>query len=201
MNSQLDKVLCTKYPSLLLEHSKQKHNLFFFECGDGWFDIINAALGLIKKRSTTNNLRVTIVQVKEKFGTLRIYCSNGDEHTTTVTDIAELMSELTCELCGDKGSISATMGWNQSRCEIHKLNTTGSTGIPITVSNEYSSDLEAVIESILGLFGSNPQWALDWLKKPLLMLGSNKPYEMMLTIKGCSTLKNFIGKLEHGVLP
>lgn len=201
MNAQLDKILCARYPTLLLANTRQNDDQFFFECGSGWFEVINATLAVINKRSTINNLGVTVTQVKEKFGALRIYCAQADDYITTAAEIAEQISELTCEICGNKGSIITVKGWNLTRCKIHRLTTASDPAAATMVSSEHSTNLAEAIESILGLFSSNPRWALEWLKKPALIFGYNKPYEMLQTCEGCKALIGFIGKLEHGVLP
>jgi hypothetical protein len=43
---------------------------FGFECGDGWFDLVYDCFIRISEA----NCETVIVQVKEKFGGLRVYC-------------------------------------------------------------------------------------------------------------------------------
>jgi hypothetical protein len=59
-----------------------------------------------------------IQQVKEKFGTLRIYVSNMDPYMEGLIDMAEEMSEHICEECGNKGLLY-TIHWNKTLCEKH----------------------------------------------------------------------------------
>lgn len=59
-----------------------------------------------------------IQQVKEKFGTLRIYTSNVDPYLDGLIDMAEEMSEHICEECGNKGLLY-TIHWNKTLCEKH----------------------------------------------------------------------------------
>ena len=172
---------------------------FFFECGDGWFDIINATLSVIRNRATQSGVAVSVTQVKEKFGLLRIYCRNGDNYTNAAVDISELISELMCEVCGRTGIIHTIKGWSQVRCDTHKWTTARDLNIPVLISDEYSSVLTRTVESVLGLFDSNPQRAITWLKEPLTMMGHNKPYEIMKTHDGCSAVIRLINRLEHGV--
>jgi hypothetical protein len=58
-------------------------------------------------------------QVKEKFGTLRFYSMGGDEYCFGAISMAEYMSGITCEICGDKGRIVGG-GWVKCRCEKHE---------------------------------------------------------------------------------
>ena len=60
----------------------------------------------------------TVVQVKEKFGTLRFYIQAGtDEHYNYIS-FAESMSGCTCETCGKPGKRLGG-GWIYTSCEEH----------------------------------------------------------------------------------
>ena len=58
-------------------------------------------------------------QVKEKFGSLRIYYTGGDEKIQSMIDFAEFLSVSICEICGKFGySVGRTAkGWIRSTCE------------------------------------------------------------------------------------
>ncbi len=58
------------------------------------------------------------VQVKEKFGTLRFYVDGGNERSWTLIELAEGMSERTCEVCGAPGTIRRG-GWIRTLCDEH----------------------------------------------------------------------------------
>jgi hypothetical protein len=57
-------------------------------------------------------------QVKEKFGTLRVYYSGGDERIFGFTSMAEAISTFTCEECGNIGS-AISGGWIKTLCDKH----------------------------------------------------------------------------------
>lgn len=57
-------------------------------------------------------------QIKEKFGTLRIYVDNISDYARGVIDVAEYLSAITCEYCGEKGKTYRT-GWHQTLCTKH----------------------------------------------------------------------------------
>jgi hypothetical protein len=59
-------------------------------------------------------------QIKEKFGTLRMYYSGGDETTSAIVTFAENMSAVTCEVCGDKGQVYGG-GWISTLCRKHAV--------------------------------------------------------------------------------
>jgi hypothetical protein len=88
-----------------------------FECGDGWYpmlvelsDKIKAILDL-KKHHTFN-----VVQVKEKFGTLRFYADGCTEAINDLIDEYEKKSKAICELCGEKSSLITVGHWIYNRC-------------------------------------------------------------------------------------
>jgi hypothetical protein len=59
-----------------------------------------------------------ICQIKEKFGTLRVYVDNLTPYVDGVIDMAEAMSEVTCEKCGKPGE-TYTIGWHKTLCLDH----------------------------------------------------------------------------------
>lgn len=85
----------------------------FFEVGQGWnliikeliTDLIN--LGWNKK----------LIQVKEKFGTLRFYIGEGtsDIHKRIVK--AEIESATICEVTGKPGKLRTDIGWYRTLCD------------------------------------------------------------------------------------
>lgn len=62
--------------------------------------------------------QVVAVQIKEKFGGLRFYYDGGDDFIHAIVQMAELMSERTCEVCGDKGKLYQK-GWHRTLCKMH----------------------------------------------------------------------------------
>ena len=61
-----------------------------------------------------------IAQIKEKFGTLRVYLDGGCGTAHGIAEMAEAMSEVTCEICGNKGH-TYTMGWHKTLCYEHAI--------------------------------------------------------------------------------
>jgi hypothetical protein len=78
--------------------------------GDGWKPIVSAVLTVAYAKN------IPILQVKEKFGTLRIYTMGGDEEFEKFVDLAERLSEITCEQCGARGKIRPG-GWLKTLCD------------------------------------------------------------------------------------
>ena len=181
MKQELDKLLCEKYPKMMVNRNKNMQETCMcwgFECGDGWYNILNQLMGNIQhhidwkekqhnwavkynemaQAGKTGNVelfadlvakeyavkptigaeyikerceemiknplrdvpdlipQVTLDQVKEKFGTLRFYYSGGDDIIDGMVRMAESMSGVTCEECGNPGK-SRGGGWIHTYCE------------------------------------------------------------------------------------
>ena len=88
-----------------------------FECGDGWYDLLNMLCINIQTHCEYNPdiPQVVAMQVKEKYGTLRFYAHGGDEYISGVISMAELMSGSICESCGNKGT-KRYGDWVRTRC-------------------------------------------------------------------------------------
>ena len=83
MNEQNTDIMKKAFPNVFRER-------FYFECGDGWFELLGKAAAFIN--STTD--KCYIVQAKEKFGTLRIYIANEyDEDGESLVD-GEALSKI-----------------------------------------------------------------------------------------------------------
>jgi hypothetical protein len=135
MKQELDKLLCEKYPKMLINRNKPMTETCMcwgFECGDGWFQILDSLMGNIQHHIDWNNKnfekgytqykqvpQVTLDQVKEKFGTLRFYYTGGDDYISGLVAMAESMSAVTCEQCGNPGTTGG-QGWITTLCETHR---------------------------------------------------------------------------------
>jgi len=91
-----------------------------FECGDGWFELINSLCGTIQFWVNQVNMPpVHVTQVKEKLSTLRFRYRGGDERTDGIVRMAEAMSERICEVCGAPGYIQPSSTDLVIRCRNH----------------------------------------------------------------------------------
>jgi hypothetical protein len=174
MKQELDKLLCEKYPKMMVNRNKPMMETCMcwgFECGAGWFNILDQLMGniqhhidwKIKQRDGAikyNDMaaqakagnfdlfeedmkalpndeykekrlaeiiagdfrevpdvipQVTLDQVKEKYGTLRFYYSGGDDVIDGMVRMAESMTEVTCEECGNVGERRGG-GWIHTFC-------------------------------------------------------------------------------------
>jgi hypothetical protein len=120
--------------------------MFGIECGDGWYNLLNTLCFQIQSyidwhEKLNQNIiernkeedpegqinqqmlqpyipQVIVTQVKEKFGTLRFYYDGGDECIDGMVRMAEAMSAVTCEVCGDVGKLRGR-GWYYTSCNEH----------------------------------------------------------------------------------
>lgn len=105
---------------------------FEFEVEDGWFNIIRCMSFAIqteidisnentnKENAISSELRskisqVEVLQIKEKFGKIRVYYRGGNEMIHHFVFMAEYMSEITCECCGEPGKLIRS-GWFKTLC-------------------------------------------------------------------------------------
>jgi hypothetical protein len=143
MRQELDALLCEKYPKMMVNRNKDMQETCMcwgFECGDGWFDLLDQLMGNIQhhidwkekqrnwaiewNKENPNEPReipdlvsqVTLDQVKEKFGTLRFYYTGGDDRIDGMVTLAEGMSGVICEGCGNPGKRRGG-GWIHTYCE------------------------------------------------------------------------------------
>jgi hypothetical protein len=139
MNQELDEQLCAKYPKIFVNRNADMRTTAMcwgFECGDGWYNIIDKLCGNIQSHidwsiknnawdleKDTKNVRsiipqVVAVQVKEKFGGLRFYYDGGDDYIRGLSSMAESMSMVICETCGAPGKRRGG-GWIYTACDTH----------------------------------------------------------------------------------
>ncbi|MDI3358594.1 hypothetical protein MO767_30265, partial [Pseudomonas sp. UYIF39] len=62
--------------------------------------------------------RQQVLEVKEKFGGLRIYYRGGDDYVCGVFNLAEVMSVNICAICGSRVG-NRRMHYHHPRCDLH----------------------------------------------------------------------------------
>lgn len=175
MKQELDKLLCERYPKIMVNRNKSMLETCMcwgFDCGDGWFNILDKLMDNIqhhidwsgKQRDSANKFneiaaqckagifdlfeqdnkdtvltykeeklarivagefrtvpdvvcQVTLDQVKEKFGTLRVYYAGGDDVIDGMVRMAESMSAVTCEECSAPAETHGP-GWIRTICKL-----------------------------------------------------------------------------------
>jgi len=194
MRKELDELLCKKYPEIFVNRNApmtETAMCWGFDCGDGWYNIIDRLCANIKAHVDNHNRNVesnikyqknraaalngdwslfdeeherlypsslidnnkywteekakehrehmmknlisdipdwfknteymespVATQVKEKYGTLRFYYDGGDLYIDGLANMAESMSAVTCEVCGNPGKLVGG-GWVRTLCKTH----------------------------------------------------------------------------------
>ena len=95
--------------------------LGYFECGDGWFAVLEGLAQRVEKGRKAKRIQGTpkASQVKEKFGRLRIYTAGYDPVVDSLIKEAEEASWTVCEVCGKAGTLRRRGGWLSTLCDAH----------------------------------------------------------------------------------
>jgi hypothetical protein len=117
---------------------------WLYRCGaevfvdDGWWWLL---LGLSRRleeictRQETENQPVMVaVEVVEKFGTLRIQLQDAPSEALALAIVAEDLSAMICDCCGEPGRLRHVGPWLRTRCIIHAWE--------LSVSRDIGSDDE-----------------------------------------------------------
>lgn len=124
MNEQNKQRLFTDFPTLFKPEKGPQETLmcFGFECGDGWFDLLYKLCKDLQSLDPPAGFE--IVQVKEKFGGLRVYASIGTDAIFDAIYAAESQSYAICERCGANApeGARAVQGWLTTLCENCRTN-------------------------------------------------------------------------------
>jgi len=95
---------------------------FGFEHGDGWFDLVwrlfERLEPLVVAAEEKTEQPFQILQMKQKFGSLRVRSSFMNDEISALIDGAELESMRTCDVCGKPGTRRGG-GWIETRCDEH----------------------------------------------------------------------------------
>lgn len=116
MSPELEKTLVEKFPVLFSEYGKPpQESCMAWGCehSDGWFDIILALCRSISDhiKQSEEDLDFRFTQIKEKFGTLRVYTHGADDYIEGAIRMAEEMSARTCEVTGRHGEMCRKGHW------------------------------------------------------------------------------------------
>jgi hypothetical protein len=95
---------------------------FGFAHGDGWFDLVwtlcERLESVVPAAETETGRSFRVLQVKEKFGGLRVYTSYSNDAISALIEAAGIESIRTCEVCGSTGRRRGT-SWVETRCDEH----------------------------------------------------------------------------------
>ncbi len=121
MNIKLDEKLCKKFPKIFAQRSLPMNETAMcwgFECGDGWYTLINNLCRDIQKHCDEKGFQTEATQVKEKYGGLRFYVDSADDAIFDMIDKAEAESFKICEDCGTTEFVEVRNGgWIKTLCD------------------------------------------------------------------------------------
>jgi hypothetical protein len=115
MKPELEQKFYDRWPNWFRgKNESERVNLmcFGFSHGDGWFDLEWRLCEALEKVAPPE---YKLMQIKEKFGTLRWYADYGSEATHRLETEAEIESAKTCEQCGKPGELSGK-NWVSTLC-------------------------------------------------------------------------------------
>lgn len=127
MNAENTKALVESFPVLYCGADRPSATdsapQFFFECKDGWFNLIfrlserleRSARRCYAAPDSTDWPRA--LQVKEKYGTLRFYAMPATDEFSRLIDEAEKQSARICELCGGRAKLREKGRWYKTLCD------------------------------------------------------------------------------------
>ena len=123
MSPELQDKLIKQFPELFNDRdAKTPFNAWGFEFDDGWYNLTVELLTELSQYIAKNKVKdFYILQLKEKFSTLRCYVGGieKDEDFKAIREIIskyEKKSSETCEACGNPGKILAKGYWMKTLC-------------------------------------------------------------------------------------
>lgn len=103
--------IVAKYPKLF-------RKIKYMMCGDGWLDILDDLFSKLEPMISDDETEYCYLNdVKEKFGSLRIYLNYGTSEMFDLIDDAEKLSSVVCENCGKPGELFPDRFCMKVRCK------------------------------------------------------------------------------------
>ena len=127
MSPEQQQTLFNLYPSLFVLRSNRSYPITYgIDTGNGWYGLLEATCSQLTQ---VESVEIQFVQVKEKFGTLRLYTKiipKEDQKPEKVQrdaawaqgviSAAEAFSSKICEVCGSAGVLRPG-GWYRVLCD------------------------------------------------------------------------------------
>jgi hypothetical protein len=124
LQKELEQRLVVRWPTWFNTGGDIKHTLMprGFTHDDGWFDILwrlceDLEPSVTEMEQETGS-QFEILQVKEKFGGLRIHVNHANDAIRQRIEAAIQESFHTCEVCGQPGTLRED-GWIKTLCDLH----------------------------------------------------------------------------------
>ena len=116
VSPDLEAKLAKDFPDMFRDFDKPpEESCMHWGCehSDGWHSIIRALCMIISRHlgRTKQPADFKFLQVKEKFGALRIHAQGVDDFISGAIRMSEEMSVRTCEVTGHPGEMCRKGGW------------------------------------------------------------------------------------------
>lgn len=150
MEKDLEQQLATRFPSYFRDmNGDPVKTCMAWGCdhGNGWYRLLYQTCLKIEEalKDDPNKDNFHFNQVKEKFGTLRIYWSCGNKTVSNIIDDAEDQSGTICEVCGSTDEVETEgPGWLTTHCKDCKA----SGAKPEDARRRHLADLEVLKKAI-----------------------------------------------------
>jgi hypothetical protein len=116
MDKKLELELVNKYPDILEDYGQKHTGLFGIWCDDGWYELVDKFCEQVYWLAESFSVKIKVVQIKEKFGALRIYSKvEADKPERIIKAVKEIIdacamrvetfSKGSCEITGKPGTL------------------------------------------------------------------------------------------------
>lgn len=108
-----------KYPKLFGPPPFQGFdtNSTYVEVPKGWYPLLDAMFEEIEAEIAQDDANwIALDQVKEKYGTLRVYFTGGNDKIDKIVERYEERSAITCERCAGEDASQNLEGWVRTLC-------------------------------------------------------------------------------------
>jgi hypothetical protein len=101
---------CLRYPENVWYGSGLKRETALRSVGKGWSKLINNLYDAKPKHTN-------VLQVKEKYASLRFYVSSAPDWYFDLIDYYDQKSMTICEQCGNEGKVRVDRSWYLTLCD------------------------------------------------------------------------------------
>jgi hypothetical protein len=125
MRKELEQKMRERWPGWFNPEADVRQTLMSwgFCHDDGWFSILwrhfENLEPLVAAFEQESGFQFEVLQVKEKFGSLRIHVNHANDAIRQRLGAAQLESLHTCEICGQPGK-QHSGDWSKTLCDEHK---------------------------------------------------------------------------------
>lgn len=123
MTPELDALLCQRHPQFFQHRHADPQTCAMgwgLQCDDGWFDLIDTLCERLQEETEYADApQAVALQVKQKWGRLRIAVKPATDRQRAMIDMAEALSARLCEQCGRPGQMQSIGDFRTPRCAEH----------------------------------------------------------------------------------